>query len=96
MLRVGLFDRWYNRSYTVVVKTAVSLPDSVFSRAERIAKLKGISRSELYRIALEAYLRQEELITEQLDAVYPAEESSVDPVLEEMQYRTLKERDEKG
>ena len=78
---------------TVVIlnrmKIAISIPDAMHEQAERHAARRGISRSELYRRALESYLRREELIVEQLDAVYAAEDSSVDPALQELQYRTL-------
>jgi hypothetical protein len=38
------------------MKTAVSVPDTLFRRAERTAKRLGISRSELYARALGEFL----------------------------------------
>jgi hypothetical protein len=38
------------------MKTAISIPDSVFRRAERYARKLGLSRSQLFTRALEAYL----------------------------------------
>ena len=38
------------------MKTAISLPDAVFDEAEKLAHRSGMSRSELYRLALEDYL----------------------------------------
>jgi hypothetical protein len=38
------------------MKTAVSLPDPLFRRAEKAAKRLGISRSELYARALGEFL----------------------------------------
>ena len=38
------------------MKTAVSVPDPLFRRAERTAKRLGISRSELYARALNDFL----------------------------------------
>jgi metal-responsive CopG/Arc/MetJ family transcriptional regulator len=38
------------------VKTAISLPDSVFAEAEALAQQLGLSRSELYSKALQADL----------------------------------------
>jgi len=38
------------------MKTAVSVPDPLFQRAERTAKRLGISRSELYARALNDFL----------------------------------------
>ncbi|TVQ29288.1 MAG: ribbon-helix-helix protein, CopG family [Spirochaetaceae bacterium] len=71
------------------MKIAISVPDSIHEEAERYAARRGISRSELYRRALQAYLRREDRIVEQLDAVYGAEDSSLDPILEELQRRTF-------
>lgn len=41
-----------------MVKTAISLPDAVFERAERLAGKLGLTRSRLYAVALEQYLDQ--------------------------------------
>ena len=73
------------------MKTAISIPDAIFQQADRFAKRKAISRSELYTRAVRAYLEREERITEQLNAVYDAEESRLDTVLEELQYRSVRE-----
>ena len=71
------------------MKTAISIPDDLFSAAERAAKRLGLSRSELYRRALAAFLERhsERLVTEALDAIYGSEpqESRLDPVLEHLQ-----------
>ena len=62
------------------MKVAISLPDSVFSAAEKLAHRLRVSRSELYVRAIEQYLgeRQESLVTEQLNAVYAAEQEPID------------------
>lgn len=39
------------------MKTAISIPDELFERAERMARRSGTSRSELYAQALDAYLQ---------------------------------------
>lgn len=39
------------------MKTAISLPDALFRRADRLARTERISRSALVRRALEAYLQ---------------------------------------
>jgi hypothetical protein len=41
------------------MKTAISIPDDVFRRAERLAKQRKISRSQLYTAALEQLLDAE-------------------------------------
>jgi metal-responsive CopG/Arc/MetJ family transcriptional regulator len=75
------------------MKTAISIPDSVFEEAERLAKTRGWSRSELYANAVTAYVKSERFsgVREKLDAVYgpDAEDSAIDPLLAEAQARSL-------
>lgn len=54
------------------MKTAVSLPDRLYSDAEKTAKAMGIPRSQLFALALEEFINQhkKERITEQLNEVY--------------------------
>lgn len=54
------------------MKTAISIPDSEFEAAEELAKRLGMSRSELYRTALAAFLSQhaEDGVTEKLNEIY--------------------------
>jgi metal-responsive CopG/Arc/MetJ family transcriptional regulator len=77
------------------MKAAVSLPDSLFEAAEELANRLGISRSELFAAALEAYLRgyRQAGVTEKLNEVYGQEESSLDPVISAIQSVSLS-RDE--
>lgn len=53
------------------MKTAISLPDDVFERAERLARRLRKSRSELYREAVAEYLarREPDAVTEAMDRV---------------------------
>ena len=53
------------------MKTAVSVPDDVFERAERLARRAGRSRSELYSAALREYVARHapDEVTESLDRV---------------------------
>ena len=53
------------------MKTAISLPDEVFSSAERLAKRLKLSRSELYSRALSEYLARHspDELTESWNAV---------------------------
>jgi len=57
------------------MKTAISLPDSVFLEAEETARNMGISRSMLFHNALTEYLKKHNHsnITEKLNEVYSAE-----------------------
>ncbi len=42
--------------YTSGMKTAVSIPDEIFERAERLARRRQCSRSEVYTAALQEYV----------------------------------------
>lgn len=81
----------YNLSYTRTVKTAVSVPDPLFRRAEAEARRMRVSRSQLYATALAEFLekRDDDAITEQLNKVYSRLDATVDPVLERMQFASL-------
>jgi metal-responsive CopG/Arc/MetJ family transcriptional regulator len=69
------------------------MPDDLFRRAELAARRLKVSRSELFANALSAYLEKTEAesITERLNQVYSEESSSLDPVLQKMQFETLKD-----
>jgi len=73
------------------VKTAISLPDSIFEEAESLAQQLGISRSELYTEALKTYLRRynREQTLSKLNEVYSQQPSNLDPVMATMQYISL-------
>jgi hypothetical protein len=90
---VAMLAEGYNHGYTPWVKTAISIPDAIFEEAERLAKIRGWSRSELYANAVSAYVNSEKFlgVREKLDAVYGQniDESIVDPVLARAQARSL-------
>ena len=54
------------------MKTAISLSDNLFEKAEKTARYMGIPRSRLFVIALEDYINRHngEMITEKLNEVY--------------------------
>ena len=54
------------------MKTAVSLPDHLFRRADEVAAELRIPRSRLFALALEEFLRnyRQQNVTERLNAVY--------------------------
>lgn len=51
------------------MKTAVSIPDELFSRADEVARKTGKSRSQLYQEALSEYLlrRDPGAVTQAMD-----------------------------
>ncbi len=65
----------------MIMKTAISVPDSLFRRAEELAGRWGVSRSELYATALEEFLaeRESQNLTARLDEVYGDVDSSLAP-----------------
>ena len=77
------------------MKTAISLPDSLFERAERVAQQLNMKRSQLYAEALRAYLDKHDpdSITVTLNDIYASESSELDPVAMQLQVLSLPEDD---
>ncbi|NJL03008.1 MAG: hypothetical protein HC910_21470 [Spirulinaceae cyanobacterium SM2_1_0] len=77
------------------MKTAISLPDPVFEQAEALAQQLGMSRSELYTKALQAYLKRHnrDQILLKLNQVYSTESFELDPVMARMQFMSLPHED---
>ena len=69
------------------MKTAISIPDTLFNDAERTAKRLGVSRSRLYAIPIQAFLNAHRGlgVREALDSVYSSEDSTIDPILSALQ-----------
>jgi Arc/MetJ-type ribon-helix-helix transcriptional regulator len=77
--------------YTRGMKTAVSVPDEVFERADRLARREGRSRSEVYSAALREYLARHapDEVTEALDRVVGEIPEGVDEFVQEAARRSL-------
>lgn len=73
------------------MKFDISIPNPVFQSAQNLAKKMGVSLSELYTAALNAYVteHEKENITEALDQVYVEEASALEPELVKMQVVSL-------
>lgn len=79
------------------MKIETSVPDDVFLEAEKLAKHLNISNSELFRLAVVAYIRSKptsepqetDPIREKLDSVYSEQPSEVDEALLRMQFASL-------
>ena len=73
------------------MKTAVSLPDELFVSANDLAKRQGMSRSELYAVALAEYLakHRDADVTSKLNEVLADEPGGVDPALRAAQARSV-------
>jgi hypothetical protein len=85
------FDIRYYQSYTLSMKTAISIPDKVFRSADSLAKRLGLSRSQLYSTAITEYLskHQGKQVTARLNAIYSEEDSSISPSLIILQAKSL-------
>jgi metal-responsive CopG/Arc/MetJ family transcriptional regulator len=73
------------------MKTAISIPDTIFDEAEALAARLGISRSELYATAVARFVEEQksESITDALNEVYSLSDAALDPVLAHLQAQTL-------
>ena len=73
------------------MKTAISIPDKVFRSADVLAKRLGVSRSQLYTVAVSELLskHQGRQVTRRLDSIYAEEDSSLSPNLALLQSRSL-------
>ena len=69
--------------YTTSMKTAISLPDELFTAADALARKLGVSRSRLVATALAEFVarHRNSRVTERLDAVYAVEDSREDAVV---------------
>ncbi|MBA2489741.1 MAG: ribbon-helix-helix protein, CopG family [Chloroflexi bacterium] len=75
------------------MKTAVSVPDDVFERAERLARTAGRSRSDVYSAALREYVARHEAddVTEAVNRVVEdlGEDAAADEFVQEAARRVL-------
>lgn len=73
------------------MKTAISIPDDVFDEAEATARRLGMSRSQLFTRAVAAFVEAHrgQRITDALDRVYGDEPAGLDPLLAELQRRSI-------
>lgn len=77
--------------YSLIVKTAISIPGPVFQAAERLAKRLGIPRSRLYSRAIERYVAEAEErdVTALLNQVYAEEQGELDSALAALQWASI-------
>lgn len=77
------------------MEIAITIPNDVFQRAEELARNLGIPVNDLYTRALNSFLDShcEDEITRNLNEVYSRVDSSLDPVVMQMQLTALDEED---
>ena len=75
------------------VKVAVSIPDPLFAEADRLARRRKLSRSQLYAEALALLVSREDQteIIRRLNEVYGRVDSCLDPGLAAAQSEALRE-----
>jgi metal-responsive CopG/Arc/MetJ family transcriptional regulator len=63
------------------MKTAISIPDTVYQQAEQAARQMKMTRSELYTKAVASFLERHHAqdITEKLNEVYAQDSSALAP-----------------
>ena len=73
------------------MKVAISLPDPTFKAAERVSKRLGMSRSQLYAQAVDAFVKSHRGVdvAAALAEVYGPEAATVDPVIDRLQAEAL-------
>jgi metal-responsive CopG/Arc/MetJ family transcriptional regulator len=73
------------------MKTAISISDDLYAKAEKYAKRKKLSRSSLYSKAIEEYLKkdEEQKIIDQINKVCEQVDTSLDPAIMEYQRRAI-------
>jgi metal-responsive CopG/Arc/MetJ family transcriptional regulator len=78
------------------MKTAISIPDEIFSQAEELAKTMHISRSKLFTLAISEFIEEydNQGITSKLNEVYQEQESSLDPGLKDYQKADLSKEED--
>ena len=86
-----ILPREMNFGYTIGMKTALSIPDPIFHEAERLARRRKISRSQLYSEALAEYLRRHDphAVTETLNRVCAEVGERIDPFVDAAGRRLL-------
>ena len=77
------------------MKTAISLPDPLFDRAESLARTLELSRSELYRRAIEEYLARHasDSVTDALDSLAEEIDTRPEPFLSRAARRVMDRSD---
>ena len=77
------------------MKTAISIPDKLFTAADQYARSQGISRSHLYAKAVAQFLEQhpKDHITRQLNEVYSSCPAQLTEVFSAMQFSSAEKEE---
>lgn len=77
------------------MKTAISIPDSLYKKVERAVKRMSVSRSRFFTLAVEEYLERHypSQVTEKLNSVYDNKPSEIDVKLLQMQSGSIEKEE---
>src|SRR6266850_5589059 len=91
-IRSDAADSAWRSGYTFGMKTAVSIPDDVFEKVERLARRARKSRSEVFSAALREYVARHapEEVTEAMDRVCAAVNDQPDAFVSAAARRVMK------
>jgi hypothetical protein len=72
----------------MIMKTAISIDDQIYRTAEYAAAQLGLTRSRLYTLAIEEYVRNHspDTLLKQLNEVYSGENSKLDEDIQQAQF----------
>jgi metal-responsive CopG/Arc/MetJ family transcriptional regulator len=72
-----------NKSNTIGMKTAISIPDDLFKEVNTLARKNKTSRSQIFRTAVEEYLEKlkSHKLLEAINSAYANEETSEEMLL---------------
>lgn len=76
---------------SVSIQNEFAIPNEILDAARQLAGKLGLSSNELFATALSDFIRRygEVDITAELDKIYSDTDSTIDPVLGAMQFRSL-------
>jgi metal-responsive CopG/Arc/MetJ family transcriptional regulator len=68
---------------TTTIKTAISIPKSLFEKAESLAQELNISRSHLFGLAIETYIKnhQNQILLDEINRAYTDEPEPGEKIL---------------
>ena len=77
------------------MKTAISIPDPVFQAAEIMANKLGLSRSQLFTVAMSEYMKLHKYddVTEALNKIYSSTEEPIDNDMLLMQMHSIQKEE---
>jgi metal-responsive CopG/Arc/MetJ family transcriptional regulator len=73
------------------MKTAISIPDSLFEVVEETAKKMGVSRSKLFSLAVKEFLKDRNMknVTNRLNECYKKDSSKLNKSIESAQLSSI-------